>query len=517
VFSEISLELPEGGLHLVVGATGSGKSTLLGLCNGHVPHFTGGLLEGTVTVGGISIQHARPRDFAEFVGMVRQNPRSSFVADTVAHELIYAMENLGWSRAAMRRRLDEVLEELHLTDLANRPLNQLSGGQAQRVAIGAALAAKPRLLILDEPTSGLDIDAAHEVLNLLAQGVSSQGLTVIVSEHRLERVIGLADTVVVVDQGCVTSGTPTEMMAVSPVVPPIVELGRQRGLSPLPLTVAEARPHRDALVAQLQDVSVPVARATRDEVIAEISKVTISYLGRSALSEVTARFHPGEVLALVGPNGAGKSTLLGLLSGLAVPTTGTVTVGGDAPTALDPTQLVKRVGLIPQDPGLLLYSTSVARECSEADRDAGRPNGTTASWFERFQPSVDRDRHPSDLSEGQRLCLALAVIMATAPPMVLLDEPTCGLDNAAKDHLGAVLMDLAREGTCVVVATHDVEFMAEIAGRIIVLSEGKLLADGPAREVVVSGHAPSPEIFQLTAPEPWLTTSEILLSLARNS
>ena len=515
VFANTSLSLAEGGLHLVVGATGSGKSTLLGLCNGHVPHFTGGFVEGKVTVDGKSIEHARPRDFAEFVGMVRQNPRSSFVADTVAHELVYAMENLGWSRAAMRTRLDEILEQLQLGDLANRPLNQLSGGQAQRVAIGAALAAKPRLLILDEPTSGLDIDTAQGVLNLLVNTVTNDGLTVVLSEHRLERVVGLAQQVVVVDRGVVHTGEPSTMMAMSPVVPPIIDLARCQGFAPLPLTVDAARVHRAVLMERLQSHEPEVPRVQREEVVAEVDDVTISYLGRCAIKNVTVTLHRGEVVALVGPNGAGKSTLLGLLSGLAVPTSGSVRVDGDAPSTLRPMQLVKRVGLIPQDPGLVLYGTSVERECSEADHDAGRQPGTTASWFRRFQPEVDVARHPRDLSEGQRLCLALAVIMATAPPLILLDEPTCGLDNAAKEHLGEVLTGLAREGTSVVVATHDVEFMAEIADRIIVLSNGSVVADGPARLVISRGDAPAPQIFELTSPEPWLTTGEVLAALAR--
>jgi len=253
----------------------------------------------------------------------------------------------------------------------------------------------------------------------------------------------------------------------------------------------------------------------REEVVAEVDDVTISYLGRCAIKNVTVTLHRGEVVALVGPNGAGKSTLLGLLSGLAVPTSGSVSIDGDAPSTLRPLQLVKRVGLIPQDPGLVLYGTSVERECSEADHDAGRQPGTTASWFRRFQPEVDVARHPRDLSEGQRLCLALAVIMATAPPLILLDEPTCGLDNAAKEHLGEVLTGLAREGTSVVVATHDVEFMAEIADRIIVLSNGSVVADGPARLVISRGDAPAPQIFELTSPEPWLTTGEVLAALAR--
>jgi energy-coupling factor transport system ATP-binding protein len=514
VFSKTSLALSEGGLHLVVGSTGSGKTTLLGLCNGHVPHFTGGRLEGEVLIGGRSISTSRPRDFADLVGMVRQNPSRSFVADTVTHELVYVMGNLGWSRKAMRSRLDEILEDLDLADLAQRPLNQLSGGQAQRVAIGAALAAAPRLLVLDEPTSGLDVATAQGVLQLLQRQIAATGLTVVLSEHRLERVIGLASSVVVVDHGAVTSGTPVHMMERSPVVPPIVELSRAQGFQPLPLTVGEAEVHRADLLERLGASEPNAPRPQSPDVVGMVEDVTISYQGISALSAVTVCLHPSEVVALVGPNGAGKSTLLGLLCGLASPTTGSVSVGGDRPNALRPTDLVKRVGLIPQDPGLLLYATSVEGECHEADRDSHRASGTTLSWFQRFQPSVDARRHPSDLSEGQRLCLALAIIMATAPPIILLDEPTCGLDNAAKEHLGEVLIALAREGTSVMVATHDVEFMAEIADRIIVLQDGRVVADGPARQVMTSGKAPASEIFRLTSPVSWFTTKEILRALA---
>ncbi len=510
VFAPASFTLDAGALHLVVGPTGAGKTTLLGLMNGHVPHFTGGRVDGDVRVRGRSIRDFRPRDFADLVGVVRQNPRAGFVADTVEHEIAYAMENLGFSRAAMHERVGHLLEQLDLGELRLRKLQTLSGGQAQRVAIAAALSASPSVLVLDEPTSGLDPEAAASVVAILEDLVAHHDVTVIVSEHRLERIIGNASSVVVVEGGMVSQGNPQHAMAEASVIPPIVELGRALDWSPLPLTVAVARPYADELKLTLAPRRPLPRRTSAEAPIAVLDQATVSFGASNALLNIDVEVRPREVTALVGHNGAGKSTFLGLLCGLVSTSSGRVLVGGVDPLSLDPLALVRRVGLIPQDPGLLLYSSSVERELTEADRDGGLEPGTTAAWFSQFQPTVEGSRHPRDLSEGQRLCLALAIVMASSPPLLLLDEPTCGLDNHAKEHLGVVLGELAERGTAIVLASHDVEFIATVADRVIELDRGVLVSAWPARSRPTSRMTFTSQMQELLGSPEWLTAKEVI-------
>ena len=514
----VDLDLGEGELCVVVGPTGSGKTTLLRAVNGLVPHFTGGRLSGEVRVDGRSTREFPPRELADVVGMVGQNPAASFVTDVVEDELAYTMENLGLDPAVMRRRVEDALDLLGLHDLRHRPLATLSGGQQQRVAIGAVLTASPRVLVLDEPTSALDPAAAEEVLGSLTRLVHDLGMTVLLAEHRLERVLPFADSVVLVPgRGApLQVGSAARIMEGSPVAPPIVDLGRLAGWTPLPLSVRDARRQAGPLRQRLAGAEPPPARATAtdaDSTLARLHRVTVRFDPVTALDAVDFSARQGEVVALMGRNGSGKSTLLGQIAGVRPPTSGRVDVGGADPAALSAGALVARVGLVPQDASLLLYSDSVAAECASADHDTNLAPGTTAAMLERVLPGLPRDHHPRDLSEGQRLALALAVVLAPAPPLLLLDEPTRGLDYPGKARLVQLLAGLAADGHCVVMATHDVELVAQVATRAVVLADGEVVADGPARAVVCHSPVFAPQVSKVLAPEPWLTVQEVRTAL----
>ena len=258
---DVDLRVPEGELCLVVGRTGTGKSTLLRTVNGLVPHFTGGTLTGRVMVDGRDTRTHPPRELADVVGFVGQDPSAGFVTDVVEDELAYAMESIGLAPPVMRRRVEETLDLLGLADLRDRPLRTLSGGQRQRVAIGSVLTAHPRVLVLDEPTSALDPGAAEEVLAALQRLVHDLGLTVLMAEHRLERVVQYADRVVrlVGGQAAPEVGLPAHVMASSSVAPPVVHLGRVAGWDPLPLSVRDARRAAGPLRARLDGLE-PVRR-----------------------------------------------------------------------------------------------------------------------------------------------------------------------------------------------------------------------------------------------------------------
>lgn len=517
---DVDLSVEEGELVLLIGQTGSGKSTLLRAVNGLVPHFSGGLLTGEVTVAGRSTREWRPRDLADVVGMVAQDPLASFVTDTVEDELAYSMESLGVAPEVMRIRVEETLDLLGLADLRQRALTTLSGGQRQRVAIGAALTAHPQVLVLDEPTSALDPQAAEEVLAAIQRLVHDLGMTVLMAEHRLERVVQYADRVVELAGGTlIAGGPPAAVMRTAAVAPPVVRLGRLLHWDPLPISVRDARRRAAGLRRELSERAIPRDTAAGGPLgergLAETRQLVVRHPGPViALKGVDFTIGAGEVVALMGRNGAGKSTLLGALAGLVHRTSGELSVSGADPARLKPAELVRRVGLVPQDPGDLLYAGSVAEECRTADADFGVPPGTCAARLAELAPDIPGDRHPRDLSEGQRMCLALAVVLTGAPPLLLLDEPTRGLDYGAKQRLTEQLAALAADGHAVVLSTHDVELAAELAHRVVVLAEGEVVADGPSASVVTGSPMFAPQVAKVLAPVPLLTVDQVEAALA---
>ncbi|MFH8340775.1 ABC transporter ATP-binding protein [Streptomyces sp. AM6-12] len=546
---DVDFEVPEGELVLLVGPSGVGKSTVLGAVSGLVPHFTGGTLSGRVTVAGRDTRTHKPRELADVVGTVGQDPLAHFVTDTVEDELAYGMESLGLAPEVMRRRVEETLDLLGLAGLRDRPIATLSGGQRQRVAIGSVLTPHPQVLVLDEPTSALDPAAAEEVLAVLQRLVHDLGTTVLMAEHRLERVIHYADRVVLLPTPGAppVTGTPADIMSISPVHPPVVALGRLAGWSPLPLTVRDARRKAGDLRERLAltagngaagatgrvgataprehgQTTPPPATSTTGRLFRRRTKtttethagpaatahgLTVRRATRTALRDIDITVTPGETIALMGRNGAGKSTLLNTFVGLLEPTAGTVTVGGRTPHRTPPRDLIRHVGLVPQEPRDLLYADTVAAECTAADQDAGASPGTCRTLLDRLLPGIADDTHPRDLSEGQCLALALAVVLAARPPLLLLDEPTRGLDYAAKARLVTALRELAAEGHALVLATHDVELAAEIAHRVVLLAEGEVIADGPTAETVVSSPSFAPQVTKILAPQRWLTVSQV--------
>ncbi|MDH6126807.1 ABC transporter ATP-binding protein [Kitasatospora sp. GP82] len=512
----VDLTIPEGELCLLVGPSGSGKSTLLGTVSGLVPHFTGGVLHGRVTVGGRDTRTHRPRELTDLVGTVGQDPLAHFVTDSVEDELAYGMESLGLAPEVMRRRVEETLDLLGLAELRGRAPSSLSGGQQQRVAIGSVLTTHPRVLVLDEPTSALDPGAAEDVLAVLQRLVHDLGTTVLMAEHRLERVVQYADQVLLLPGRGEPPvlGEPAEVMAGSPVHPPVVALGRAAGWSPLPLSVRDARRRAAPLRARLDGRTPPPPAVATGEAVADVDRLAVRRGPVPALRGVRLALHAGEITALMGRNGAGKSTLLSSLVGLHRPTSGTVRVGGLIPHQARPKELIRRIGLVPQDPRDLLYAETVAAECAAADRDAAAEPGTCRALVSRLLPGIDDATHPRDLSEGQRLSLALAVVLSSRPGVILLDEPTRGLDYAAKERLIEILRSLAAESHAILLATHDVELAAELAHRTVILAEGEIVADGPTPQVVLSSPAFAPQVAKILAPSPWLTVPQVVNALA---
>jgi energy-coupling factor transport system ATP-binding protein len=499
---------------LVIGPTGSGKSSLLRLINGLVPHHTGGILAGDVSVDGHSTQLVKPGGMAHLIGIVGQNPANGFVADTVEEELAFGMETLNLPSDVMRKRVEEVLDLLSLAPLRDRVISTLSGGEQQRVAIGSALVAHPKVLVLDEPTSALDPIAAEEVLSILHRLVHDLSLTVVIAEHKLERVIQFADRIVHINgAGVANIGTPEEILMHSPIAPPIVHLARALGLKEIGVSVRDMR----RMTAEIRDKEYTLADITHKEKgdqIIHVRDLSVTYDGKSALNSVSASIFTNEIVAIMGRNGAGKSSLLKSLAGIADVSDGTVDVSGLNPQNLKGKERRTSIGFIPQEPSDLLYGQSVQIECEQADKDNEIPTGTTAQILHQLVPGVSANTHPRDLSEGQRLGLALSIVLSSNPAVLILDEPTRGLDYQAKKELTKILIEFAKAtNKCVVLATHDVELVAELATRVMFLADGDIVADGSTLDVLLSSPAFAPQVSKVMSPQPWLKVSDVVAAI----
>jgi energy-coupling factor transporter ATP-binding protein EcfA2 len=525
VLRDVDLRIDEGELCLVIGPTGSGKSTLLGAMNGLVPHFTGGTLLGTVTVDGRDTRTHPPRELADVIGYVGQDPLAGFVTDAVEEELAYSMEHLALDPPVMRKRVEEIMDLLGLAHLRDRPLRTLSGGEQQRVAIGAALTAHPRVLVLDEPTSALDPTAAEEVIAAITRLVHDLGMTVVLAEHRLERVIQHADRMVRIgtDGHCV-AGLPGVVLATVTEVPPIVGLARLAGWEPVPLSIRDARRSAPELRLRLEGrldvppttVSGNAGRTVPESTQAlEATGITVTYGPTVAVRDVDLRLAAGSIAAVMGRNGSGKSSLLWAIQGSGPRLRGTVRVAGQDPADLPAADARRLVSLVPQDADDLLYHETVGAECGQADRESGAPAGTCRATLDRLVRGVPDETHPRDLSEGQRLALVLAIQLVAQPTVVLLDEPTRGLDYAAKRHLAAILRDLAAAGRAVLLSTHDVEFVATVADRVLVMADGDIVADGPAADILVASPSFAPQVARILAPGRWMTVEQVAGALGR--
>jgi energy-coupling factor transport system ATP-binding protein len=516
VLEGLTFSIEEGEMVLVIGSTGTGKSSLLRLINGLVPHHTGGILAGDVIVDGISTQLVRPGELAHLIGIVGQNPSTGFVTDTVEEELVFGMESLNVAPDVMRKRVEEILDLLALAPLRNRAISTLSGGEQQRLAIGSALVMHPKILVLDEPTSALDPIAAEEVLSIIHRLVHDLSLTVIIAEHRLERVIGFADRIIHISgDGQTEIDVPENILRKSDIAPPIVHLARALELDQVGLNVRDVRRMTEAVRKEGNDLPKIVKKSTPSTI--SISGVGISYGAHIALKNVSTTIFEGEIVALMGRNGAGKSSLLQSIVGLQELNHGAVTIFDMDPKNLKGKERRTTVGYIPQEPGDLLYAQSVAQECAQADKDNQISSGETFNLLKTLVPSISEKTHPRDLSEGQRLALALAVVLSAKPRALILDEPTRGLDYQSKSLLIQILKDFAnQQGKSVIIATHDVELVAELADRVIFLSEGEIVADGPTLDILLASPAFAPQVSKVMSPRRWLTVKDVLDGFEKN-
>ncbi len=514
--SDLSLQIHAGEFVILAGESGSGKTTLLRTINGLVPHFSGGVVEGQVLVNGTDVIEVGPQRLSQSIGFVNQNPEGQALLDVVEPEIAFALENMAVPPNEMRVRVEEALDLMDLTPLRDREIMTLSGGERQRVAIAAVLALRPQILLLDEPTSQLDPKSADDVLRSLVRLNEDLGLTVIIAEHRLERVLRYGDRLIYVANGrIIVDDSVRDAISTIPQVPPLIAIGRQLDWSPLPLTIKEGRRFASTIQTQAHlDPDKISDSKTDNELIFSASNVHFSYNSNPVLHGIDVQVREGEVLAVMGRNGSGKSTLLKCIIGLLDPDIGEIEILGSSTKGRDISDIAKTVAYLPQNPDDLLFAESIYEELEITLKNHDMSGGAHINDFlEELGLAEETTSYPRDLSTGQRQRVALGAVTITQPKLLLLDEPTRGLDGKSKLNLVQIWQRWLELGAGIIIVTHDVELAAQIADRVVVLSQGEIIASGTTKEVLSTSPLFAPQISRLFPQQGWLTVKDAILGL----
>jgi len=509
--NQINLAIPEGQFVLLVGGSGCGKSTFIRALSGLIPDFYGGTYGGKVYLDELEVRRLDRRSLVRQVGMVFQDPESQLVMTSVEQEVAFGLENLGLSKSLMKRRVMEVTGALALSGYLHSFIPELSGGQKQKVALASVLAMQPDILVLDEPTSQLDPIAGEEILTMIKRLNEENGITVVLVEQRLERCFHLADRVLVMENGRILcDGAPDKVArwAVknnTPFIPPLAKLFAGVGYPEVPLTVKKGR----EILRSCYPLPAPksahlikkrkVPGSAVDEFLVDIQNAWFTYPnGKEALKNVNLKIKPGDFTVIMGENAAGKTTLLKNINGLLKPGRGQVKVLNQDTRKLSVEELASTVGYLSQDPNDYLFLPTVREELAFTLNNLGLPDdGISEEILNRLQLTAYAGVNPRDLSAGERQRVALASVLVARPQLLLLDEPTRGLDYGLKAELGNILKELQAEGTAIVVITHDVEFAAEYADDIVLMAEGTVIASGSKYEMLTGSTFYSPQVNKL--------------------
>ncbi|MBP7332553.1 MAG: putative HMP/thiamine import ATP-binding protein YkoD [Firmicutes bacterium ADurb.Bin373] len=512
--NHINLEIREGEFILVAGGSGSGKSSLARALAGLIPDFYGGRVGGKVYFQGQDIRTMDRGKLAREVGMVFQDPEKQIVQTYVEAEIAFGLENLGLDNEEMQRRVAEVVCFMNLEQIRGAFTANLSGGQKQKLALASVLAMQPRVLILDEPTSQLDPVSAEDILNLVKRLNEEMGFTVIMIEQRLERCYHLADRILLMEKGRITcDGSAREVARKtsredSPFLPPVARFFAGIESPSLPLTVKEGRKLlrscvniERALAARPAAGKVggsPTAPAARDSAVC-LKNLWFTYPGgQEVLKDVSLDVREGEFAAVLGENGAGKSTMLRQLTGLLRPDRGTVQVLGKDVGRNGLKEIRRHTAYLSQNPNDYLFQDTVEEELLFTLKNFGlKDTSVVDEMLDRFRLARYRRTNPRDLSSGERQRVALASVLVMSPGLIILDEPTRGVDFRLKAELGRFLQQEAEKGRTVIVVTHDVEFAAEYAARIVMMSSGRVVSDGEKHEVLGKSVFYSPQLSKM--------------------
>ncbi|MGI6225559.1 MAG: ABC transporter ATP-binding protein [Peptococcales bacterium] len=512
VLENIDLTIEEGEFVLLVGGSGCGKSTLIKAMAGLVPEFYGGKIKGEIRLAGRSLATLTRKELVDKVGIVFQDPESQLVMTNVEQELVFGLENLGLDNSLMKRRVLEATGALSLGNYLKKNTPELSGGLKQKVALASVLAMQPEIILLDEPTSQLDPVSGEEILTILRRLNEENGITIVLVEQRLERCFHLADRILVMDKGKIICNTKNHSFFSrwslenrSPFIPPLAKLFAGAGFEKVPLTVKEGRnllsPFLEKTTNNLQEKKNTEEKVKKynNTPLIEIEKLWFVYKnGDEALKNINLSIYPGDFTVIMGDNAAGKTTLLKVINGLLKPSQGKVEIAQQNTKKIAVEQLAQKVGYLSQNPNDYLFLNSVKEEVLFTLKAQGMvEEGKVDILLEKLNLSLYQDKNPRDLSSGERQRVALAAVLIANPEIILLDEPTRGLDYKLKKELGEILLALQRTGKTVIVVTHDVEFAAEYAQNIVLMSQGSIVAEGDKKAMLTKSIFYSPQISKL--------------------
>ena len=503
VFTNLNLHFATPGIHLITGPTGTGKSTLLEIISGSTPLFKGGTLKGKINFNDLDLRSLSQRERVEILGFVGQDPESTFVSQIVFDEIAFSLRFLEIESSEVAARVQAIAECFNITALLYREIDSLSAGQQQRVAIAAALIAKPQLLLLDEPTSALDQMMSHELSELLCNYSQQNGVYILLSEHRTDRLLEFATSVTLLDAKATVS--PLESLAFLST-PSTFEALHHITKTARSFSMKDMR----SILNEQPEPTVPVqASPPVDAAHLFVQDVNIEFNNQRILSKINFACSSGSITALIGENGSGKTTLIHSIIGDIEPQQGKITLHHTVTSTLHGKKLLHSFGIVPSNPQDVFLSHSVRADCEISDKDRGLISGKTLELFSSLAPAARVDSHPRDLSSGQQLALALAIALSSNPDVLLLDEPTRGLDGETKDLLLKELRQRKQNGATVVLATHDMELVAELADHVILLADGKICAQGSPHEILGASfgfHTITSEIFE---PLPLLTLNDV--------
>ena len=515
----INLKIKKGEFILLTGPTGCGKTTLLKTLNGIIPHESSGYLRGKVTVNDINTRDSSIKELSQIVGLVFQSPDDQIFSTIVEDEIAFGPENLCLSKDEIDKRVDSALRMVGMSGYRYHRTDSLSGGQKQRIAIASMLAMKPLILALDEPLSQLDPKSTREILSVI-ENLNDMGMTIVMVEHRIHEVVDLVDRIVVMNHGkIIINEKPRDAFKdinlfheLGLRVPEHIELFHRLSLNKIPLSVDEAinflrktdlnlKPDPNGIqdypsrIKNIKNIknSPPLIRT--DNLYFAYEK------GRFVLNNINLKIGPGEIIAILGENGSGKSTLLLQFAAVLKPTNGRVNVLGIDTDEVNPYKLAGHVGIVFQNPDLMLFQDTVEKEVEFGPKnlrlDDKEVRKRVNDSLEALTISNLRDEHPQSLSRGQRLRTAVASILSMKPKILLLDEPTSGQDIVNISSLMEHCRTLVSQGTTIIFITHDIEIAIRYADRVIVMNSGQIIADGDKNSILGN-----PDIYRKTSLNP---------------
>ncbi|MBU7042624.1 MAG: energy-coupling factor ABC transporter ATP-binding protein [Theionarchaea archaeon] len=502
VLNRVNVTIREHDFIAVLGPSGSGKSTLCLTLNGIIPQSIPGTLTGEITVDGLSTAHHQVYELADKVGIVLQNPESQLFAMSIEEELAFGPENLGLPREEIQERIEEVLSLIGIPDRNRFPFS-LSGGEKQRLAIASMLTMRPSYLVLDEPTSQLDPRGKEEVFSMLC-GLHAQGMAIVLIEHDTEHVATHAHSVVVLKNGRVLmSGSPKKifsdvqkMKALGIQVPEVAEFTyelHQRGLiDDVCITLEEALNNASlsricaALPPREEHIS-SLSQSEEEPPLIDIRNLSFKYEDTPVLTDISLRIREGEIVAVVGQNGSGKTTLVKHFNGLLRPCSGDIYIDGNQVSEKSVAEMARTVGYVFQNPNHQIFADTVFDEVEFGLINLGVPQSERTQQIYHVLKETGlyryKDHHPTSLSGGEKQRLAIASVLVMNPKILILDEPTTGLDLKSSRSIIELVKTLHSQNRTVILITHDMRLVAEMAQRIIILKQGKIVADSTTREI----------------------------------